>query len=173
MSCQTWTSVQTLGDAQVFSSRNANSCYWKLEVSKEGREKTAFNSPHALYQFLRIPHGLKNEPATFQRMMDVISSTVRQQYLLVNSDDVVILSKTSKDHVEHTKLELCLLKDAGCTLKLDKCAFLTNRMAQSVHEISPDKLEVAIYIADAIRHLKVPITVTVLRSFVGLCTILR
>lgn len=63
----------------------------------------------------------------FQRLIDVLLSTVKWQQALASLEDIVIFSKTPDDHIEHTRSVLYLLKDANVTLKLNKCPLLQIR----------------------------------------------
>lgn len=73
-----------------------------------------------------MPFGLRNTPATFQRNMGIILSSVMWQFALIYLNDIAVFSKTPEDHIEHTGKVLTLLRDFGVTLKLNKCAFFTN-----------------------------------------------
>ncbi len=62
--------LDSLSDAQWFSTIDLRSGYWQVEVDPADREKTAFATTHGLYQFRVIPFGLCNAPSTFQRLME-------------------------------------------------------------------------------------------------------
>jgi hypothetical protein len=81
--------LDSLGLARYFTTLYANSGYLQINVSPKDREKTAFTSHRGLFQFLRMLFGLKTAPATFQRSIDVILSTVRFQFALTYLDDIV------------------------------------------------------------------------------------
>jgi len=65
-------SLEALGGAQCFSSRDLASGYWQVAVDPKDVEKTAFVTSNGLYQFKVMPFGLCNAPATFERMMEYI-----------------------------------------------------------------------------------------------------
>jgi Reverse transcriptase (RNA-dependent DNA polymerase) len=66
--------IDSLGDSETFTTLDYNSGYWQIPVRPEYREKTTFTSHEGLYWFLRMPFGLCNAPATFQRFVDIILS---------------------------------------------------------------------------------------------------
>lgn len=86
--------IDSLRNAAVFSTLDANWGYWQVPIRPDHRPNTSFTSHFGLYQFLRMPFGLKNAPATFQRLMDRILGSVRWQFALVYLDDVIIFSRT-------------------------------------------------------------------------------
>lgn len=116
--------IDSLGQATIFTTLDANSGYWQIEIDDDGRDKTSFTSHHGLFRFKRMPFGLKNAPGTSQRVVDVILATVKWQFALVYLDDVIVFSSSLEDHVEHVATVLRLLKDAGVTLKLKSVPFL-------------------------------------------------
>lgn len=64
--------INVLGEVRIFSTLHTNSSSWHLEIDERDREKTASNSHHSLYKFVRMRFGLKNAPVTFQRATYVI-----------------------------------------------------------------------------------------------------
>ena len=62
-------------------------------------EKTAFRTYDGLYQFTVMPFGLKNAPATFQRLMDTVLSGLKWKGLLVYMDDIIIYSATPQEYL--------------------------------------------------------------------------
>jgi Reverse transcriptase (RNA-dependent DNA polymerase) len=120
--------LDSLESARYFTTLDANSGYWQINVAPEDREKTAFTSHRGLLKFLRMPFGLKTAPATFQRSIDVILSTVRFQCALTYLDAIVVYSPTFQQHLEDLTAVLYLLRDAGVTLKIKKCAFAAEQV---------------------------------------------
>lgn len=87
--------------------------------------------------------GLKNAPTTFQRVIDIILSSVKWKRSLVYLNDKVIFWRTPHEQVDHTRLVLNVLRRAGITFKLEKCAFSTEKIDYLGHVIRPSPLEVA------------------------------
>ena len=108
----------------------------------EDRDKTTFASHCGLYRFLRMPFGLNNSPATFQRAVEIILSRVKWETALVYLDDVIIYSKTVTEHFAHVREVLRLLRDAGMSLRLSKCAFFDTSVTYLGHVTRPGMLEV-------------------------------
>jgi hypothetical protein len=116
-------SIDSLGGAQYFSNLGANSGYWQIAVSPEDQDKMTFTTHRGLYRFKRLPFGLVSAPATFQRAIDVILSSVRFQCALTYLDDIIVYSNTFEKHLKDLHTVLSLLKAAGVTLKFSKCKF--------------------------------------------------
>lgn len=108
--------VDSLAAAKIFCTLDANCGFCKVEVHKMDREKTKFISHHGLYRFTRMLFRLRNVPALFQRILKVILSTLKRQYALVYSGDIVIFARPPDEHNKHTEIVLRLLKIAGATL---------------------------------------------------------
>ena len=134
--------IDSLGDATVFTTLDCNSGYWQVEIAEEDHDKATFASHSRLYRFLRMPFGLQNAPATFQRAVDIILSGVKWKTALVYLDDVIVYSRTVTEHMAHVREILQLLHTAGMSLKLAKCAFFHTSVTYLEHVIGPGRLEV-------------------------------
>jgi Reverse transcriptase (RNA-dependent DNA polymerase) len=115
--------LDSLGEARYFTTLDANCGYWQVDVNEDDREKTAFTCHQGLYQFKRMRFGLMTAPATFQRAIDVILSSVSFQCALTYLDDFVVYSPTFEKHLADLSTVLQLLQVAGVSLKRAKCAF--------------------------------------------------
>ena len=135
--------IDSLGDAAVFSTLDCNSGYWQIPMAEKDMDKTAFVTHLGTFRYKRMPFGLRNAPATFQRALDIILSGVRWQVCLVYIDDVIVFSKDVESHFVHLDQIMTLLRDAGITLKLKKCEFFKDRVTYLGHVVSPGKLSVA------------------------------
>ena len=89
--------LDSLGEANVFTTLDCNSGYWQIPVAEEDRPKTTFTCHAGTYQFNRMPFGLMNAPATFQRMLDILLSGYRWKSCLIYLDDIIIFSNDSSN----------------------------------------------------------------------------
>ena len=132
--------LDSLGDATEFSTLDCNAGYWQIPVTVEDRDKTTFTSHTGLFRFLRIPVGLVNTPASFQRALDIILSGHRWQTCLGYLDDVFVFSRTVDDHVRHLREVLLLLETAGVSLKPSRCHFFHQEVEYLGHIVRPGQL---------------------------------
>lgn len=132
---------------------------------------TIFKSHHGVYRFIRIPFGLKHAPVTFQRAVEVILSTAKWHYFEVYWYDIVVFSRSLKEHMGHLRNVLALLAPAGLTFNKNMCNFLGNKIDNLGHVIKPGRFEMADHTTDAIRDLKDPATITELKSILSPCNV--
>ncbi len=90
-----------LGEAKYFSSIDLTSGYWQVELDDKAREKSAFTTYDGLYEFVRMPFGLCNAPATFQRVMQHVMAGLEGKSCFIYLNDVLIVSKTFEEHLTH------------------------------------------------------------------------
>jgi len=124
--------IDSLCEATIFSSLDCNAGYWKVAITPDDREKTAFVCHEGAYQYERKPFGLTNAPATLQRALDIILSGVQWHSCLIYLDDVIVYSKTEEEHIGHVDHVLRLLREARVmdahTRALREAHFPTTRM---------------------------------------------
>lgn len=111
-----------LSGAQFFSTVDANKGYHQFRLAKESRWLTTFiTEREGVWQYKRVPFGLQNAPAFFQRSMDSLLGCYRWQFALAYIDDVVIWSKTWDEHLVHVEKVLAAFKRVNLTLDERKC----------------------------------------------------
>ena len=116
-----------VGGSKIFSTLDLTAGYWQIKVDPRSVDKTAFRCHRGLFEFLRMPFGLCNAPAVFQRTMDKMLAGLIGRCVMVDLDDIVIYRKNEKEHLEHLQQVFDCLKQAGLRLKPTKCFFRTNR----------------------------------------------
>lgn len=111
--------VDRVGSARYVTKLDLLKGYWQVPLTPRASEISAFVTPEHFLQYQVLAFGMRNAPATFQRLMQVVLSGVPNcnAYL----DDVVIYSKTWEDHVKSLELVFSRLAAASLTLNLAKC----------------------------------------------------
>ena len=107
--------------AKFFSTVDAQRGFWQIGMGK-GKELTAFRTSRKCYRWKRMPLGLCNAPATFQKFMSSIFEDM--DFVKVYIDDIIIGSQSVKDHLNHIERVLQRCVQMGVTLKASKCHFL-------------------------------------------------
>ena len=161
-------SLSKLGDAKFFTTLDLGSAFWQVPLRKKDREKTGFACELGLYQWKRLPFGLCNATATFQRLMAHALTGVAKKYgnlVTCYVDDVVIATPTLEDHIDRLDDVFGCMKRAGLKCKPSKCEILRDlikylgRMVDR-HDVRPDPEAV-----EAVLTWKAPRTDTQLMSF--------
>ena len=96
-------SLSKLGDAKFFPTLDLGSAFWRLTLRKQDRNKTGFACELGLFHWKRMPFGLCNATATFQRLMAQALTNVTKRYgnlIMCYVDDVVIATPTLGGHIE-------------------------------------------------------------------------
>ena len=157
-----------LHGARWFSSLDIKSAYWQVEVAEEDKEKTAFTvGPLGFYECNRMPFGLCNAPATFQRLMENCLGDLNMQSCLIYLDDIVVYSKTFDEHVERLSLVFDRLIDAGLKLSPAKCSLFQDRLKYLGHIVSAEGISTDPQKIQSVRDWPVPKTLEQLQSFLG------
>lgn len=114
-------SLTGLKAARWYSTLDLASGYWQIEMYPFEGEKTAFTTPFGLYEFERIPFGLCNAPATFQRLMQRCLGNLVNDYLLIYLDNVIVFSPDFERHVRHLEEVFQRFHQQGLKLQPKKC----------------------------------------------------
>ena len=115
----------------------------------------------------RMPFGLTNVPATFQRLMESCLVDLHLNWCIIYLDDVIVFSKTPKEHIHRLCGVFHKLFSAGLKLKPKKCEFFKLKIAYLGHIVSTKRIETDLKKAEAVKNWTVPKTVTDIRSFLG------
>ena len=113
--------LDMLSGAQHFTTLDLASGYWQVPVDQTSQEKTAFITHSGLYEFRKMPFGLVNAPATFQRLMQVVLCGLTKKVCHVYVDDVLVFGCTFEEHVQNLCSVLDRIRRAGLRLKPKKC----------------------------------------------------
>ncbi|GJR64193.1 putative reverse transcriptase domain-containing protein [Tanacetum coccineum] len=112
-----------LQGSSVYSKIDLRSGYHQLRVREEDIPKTAFRTRYGHYEFQVMPFGLTNAPAVFMDLMNRVCKPYLDKFVIVFIDDILIYSRNKKEHEEHLKAILELLKKEELYAKFSKCEF--------------------------------------------------
>ena len=97
--------LESLGGNQWFFLFDQGKAYHQGFVSSSSRHKTAFATPWGMYEWVRLPMGLKNAPGEFQRFMEHCLDGLRDDISTIPYiDDIIVFSQTFEDHVHHIQV---------------------------------------------------------------------
>ena len=113
--------IDQIGNAKFVSTFDMLKGYWQVPLTPRAREISAFVTPSGLYQYKVMPFGMKNAPATFQRMVNKLVRDIDgcEGYI----DDVVIFSDNWSDHIRQIKRFFQIMREAKLTINLMKSEF--------------------------------------------------
>ena len=146
--------------------------FWQIEVSPE-LKKTSFIAPDGLWQFKKMPLGLCNAPATFQRMMDIVLTGLKWKTCLFYLNDVVEFSISFDSHLSDLKDVLAAIGKAGLRLKISKCQFGVTTLQMLGHLVDQQGVRPNPEKVRAVQDFPRPKDVKSVQSFLGLCSYYR
>ncbi|GJW83154.1 putative reverse transcriptase domain-containing protein [Tanacetum coccineum] len=157
-----------LQGSRVYSKIDLRSGYHQLRVREEDISKTAFRTRYGHYEFQVMPFGLTNAPAVFMDLMNRVCKPYLDRFVIVFIDDILIYSKSRKEHEGHLKLILKLLKEEELYAKFSKCEFWLSKVQFLGHVIDSEGIHVDPAKIEAIKDWASPKTPTEIRQFLGL-----
>lgn len=160
--------LDRLHGAKCFTKLDLRSGYHQVRIAAGDEHKTAFRTRYGHYEFLVMPFGLTNAPATFMHLMQDIFRPLLDKFVIVFLDDILIYSKNKKEHKEHVRQVLELLRKNKLYAKSSKCEFFQDKISFLGHVVSGDGISMEEGKVKAIHEWPVPSNITELRSFLGL-----
>lgn len=160
--------LDRLNGKKYFSLIDFNNGFWQLPVEKTSRELTAFKTEEGLFQFKRMPFGLANAPASFQRMINAMLAGLRGLDVQAFMDDVCISSNSWQEHLSQIDMVLKIVIRNNLTLRPEKCVFGTKRAHFLGHVISEAGISKDPAKVKAIESMNPPTDVAGVRRVMGL-----
>ncbi|GJU35816.1 putative reverse transcriptase domain-containing protein [Tanacetum coccineum] len=157
-----------LQGSSIYSKIDLRSGYHHLRVREQDIPKTAFRTRYGHYEFQVMPFGLTNAPAVFIDLMNRVCKPYLDKFVIVFIDDILIYSKDEKEHEEHLKVILELLKKEKLYAKFSKCKFWIPKVQFLRHVIDSRGIHVDPAKIESIKDWASPKTPTEIRQFLGL-----
>ncbi|GJX26065.1 putative reverse transcriptase domain-containing protein [Tanacetum coccineum] len=154
-----------LQGSRVYSKIDLRSGYHQLRVCDEDIPKNAFRTRYGHYEFQVMPFGLTNAPVIFMDLMNRVYKPYLDRFVFVFINDILIYSKSKKEHKGHLKLILRLLKKEELYAKFSKCEFWLSKVQFLGHVIDSKGIHVDPAKIESIKDWASPKTSTEIRQF--------
>lgn len=119
--------LDRLGRAQYFTILDLVKRFHQILVKESDQKKTAFSTPTGHYEYIRMPFGLKNAPATFQKLINSVLREYLNRICVVYLDDILIFSTSLKEHIQSINKVFDALGKANLKIQVDKCNFFRKK----------------------------------------------
>ena len=127
--------------------------------------------PFGLFEFIRMPFGLRNAGQTFQRMMDHALGDLH--FCFIYMDDLLIASRDETEHVQHLRVVFQRLQKAGLVLNIEKCQFGVPYVEYLGHHVDPSGVSPLPSSVAAVKNFPQPTNTKQLVSFLGMLNFYR
>lgn len=165
--------IARLSGQACFVTLDLMSGYYQVPISEKSKHLTAFVTPDGQYEFNRMPFGLANAPAVFQRMMNHVLGPVRFNKATVYIDDLLIYGKDADECLNRLEEVLQILEKANLKLNLCKCSFLMSKIDYLGYEISANGMRPGETKIKSVLDFPRPDNVHGVRQFLGLVSYFR
>ena len=158
--------IDKVGNSQVVSKFDLLKGYWQVPLTPRAREIAAFVTPTGFYQYTVMPFGMKNAPATFQRMIHRVIDGLEgcEGYI----DDIIVLSDSWEQHLQQVKAFLTRLRQARLTVNLSKSEFGKACVTYLGYVVGQGKIRPINAKVEAIVSFPVPTNKNQLMRFLGM-----
>ena len=160
--------LNSLVGSAIYSTFDVTSGFWQVLMAEESKQFTAFTlGSMGLFECDRMPLGLCNAPATFQRLMQNCLGQLNLTYCLIYLDDMIVYSKDPKQHLERMPVVFECLRKHGLKLKPWNCDLFKSEIIYLAHHVSKDGVKPSHKNVASILECPVPKTFIDVQSFTG------
>lgn len=152
----------------MFSKLDLRAGYHQIRMDRRDIQKTAFRTHEGHYEFVVMPFGLSNAPSTFQAAMNQIFRPFLRRFVIVFFDDILVYSRSSKEHVQHLCEVLQCLLSHNFFAKGSKCHFFQKSIEYLGHLVSGEGVRADPSKVEAMNNWPQPKNLKQLCGFLGL-----
>ena len=158
--------IDRMGNARYVTKIDMLAGYWQIPLSGRAMEISAFATPDGLYQYKVMPFGMKNAPATFQRLINSLIADLENSSAYI--DDIIVYSHDFMSHVKQIKALFRKLAQAGLTVNLNKSEFCHATVEYLGHVVGQGQVKPIAAKVEAIQVISPPNDRKQLMRFLGM-----
>ena len=162
-----------LGHAKFFTKLDIRQAFHRIRMNEDDEDLTTFRTRFGSFKYRVMPFGLTNGPASYQHFMNDVLFDYLDRFASAYLDDILIYSRTLKEHKRHVQQALERLRKAGLQVDIEKCEFHVTEtkflgliVGRDGIRMDPEKIR-------AINDWEEPRTVKQVQAFLGLCNFYR
>ncbi|MBW0548856.1 hypothetical protein O181_088571 [Austropuccinia psidii MF-1] len=165
--------LDVFNGSSIFSKINLRGSYNLLRIKEGDEHLTCFRTKYGSYEYLVIPFGLTNAPASFQNIVNAIFQDLLDSYVVVYLDDIMVFSKSEEEHVTHVSNVLSRLRANNLFPKASKCLFHVSSVEYLGYVVSSEGLKMDQAKVQKILNWPPPLSLKDLQSFLGFAKFYR
>eukprot|EP00762_Andalucia_godoyi_P005502 ANDGO_00514.mRNA.1 Retrovirus-related Pol polyprotein from transposon 412 len=165
--------LERLAGMRLFATMDLKSGFHQMPLEESAMPLTAFSTPSGLYEYTRIPFGLKNAPRYFQKVMTEVLSGLVGRGCEVFVDDICVCAASTEEFLSRLRPVFERLRTHGLRLKSEKCCFGVPEVAYLGHVANGDGVRILPSKQQAITGMVAPSSRAQLRSFLGFANYMR
>ena len=161
--------LESLVGTSHFSCLDLKSSFWQIRMDEASKQYTTFTVGNlGFFECDRMPFGLCNVPATFQRLMQNCMGELNFVYCLIYLDYLIVFSRTTEEHLHRLCVVFDCLREYNLKLKPLKCSLFKEEINYLAHKVSKAGVQPSNINVKAIAEYAPPKTCTEIRAFLGL-----
>lgn len=165
--------IASFANVKYITKCDCTSGFFQIPMHPNSIYKTAFVVADGSYVFNKMPFGLQNSTQTYQQTMNSILRHLRPRGVLIYIDDIIIISKTFKEHLETIQSVFTILQEHDIKLKPSKCSFAQFDIEILGHQVGREGIRPCNDKLLAIQNIPTPTKLKEAQSFIGICNFLQ